>query len=188
MNEKCLICDRIATIKEGTNSYFVSELETGYVVVGDFQFYKGYTLFLCKNHVTELHELSGDFRKKFLEEMSLVAEAVYKAFRPEKLNYELLGNTDRHCHWHIFPRYKNDPEPMKPVWVIDKSVRCTENTKPSSQELEMLKSKLKDELDKIIPMGQSINSKSVMGREEKRSPTYGVGPMDEGRVILSKND
>jgi diadenosine tetraphosphate (Ap4A) HIT family hydrolase len=151
MKDKCLICNRIAMIKEGTNPYFVSELETGYIVIGDFQFYKGYTLFLCKNHITELHELSYDFKNKFLEEMSLVAEAVYKAFRPEKLNYELLGNTDRHCHWHIFPRYSDDPEPTNPVWVIDKSVRCAESIRPSGKELKILKSKLKKELDKIIP-------------------------------------
>ncbi len=31
----CLICDRINMIKAGTNPYFVKELETGYVVIGD---------------------------------------------------------------------------------------------------------------------------------------------------------
>ena len=30
----CLICDRIEMIKNGTNKYFVKELETGYVVIG----------------------------------------------------------------------------------------------------------------------------------------------------------
>ena len=29
----CLICDRIEMIKNGTNKYFVKELETGYVVI-----------------------------------------------------------------------------------------------------------------------------------------------------------
>ena len=33
----CLICDRIQMIKDGTNPYFVKELETGYVVIGDHQ-------------------------------------------------------------------------------------------------------------------------------------------------------
>ena len=31
----CLICDRIKMIKDGTNPYFVKELETGYVVIGE---------------------------------------------------------------------------------------------------------------------------------------------------------
>ena len=73
----CLICDRIQMIKEGNNPYFVCELETGYVVLGDHQRFKGYTLFLCKEHVTELHQLTYDFKMKYLEEMALVAEALF---------------------------------------------------------------------------------------------------------------
>ena len=49
----CLICDRIAMIKNGTNPYFVKELETGYVVIGDYQHFKGYTLLLFKEHKTD---------------------------------------------------------------------------------------------------------------------------------------
>ena len=33
----CFICDRIKMIKENNNPYFVKELETGYVVIGDHQ-------------------------------------------------------------------------------------------------------------------------------------------------------
>ncbi len=51
-----------------------------------------------------MHQLAHDFKMKCLEEMSLVAEAVYKVFKPEKMNYELLGNGDSHVHWHLFPR------------------------------------------------------------------------------------
>lgn len=137
-------------IREGTNPYFVRELETGYVVLGDFQFYEGYTLFLCKNHVEELHELPQDSRKKFLEEMGMVAEAVYKAFSPKKLNYELLGNADRHCHWHLFPRHADDLEPTKPIWIIDKNIRCAESARPSMEKIEELKNTLKRSLNRII--------------------------------------
>lgn len=50
----CIICDRIKMIKKGKNPYFVKELETGYVVIGDFQHFKGYTLFLSKADKSEL--------------------------------------------------------------------------------------------------------------------------------------
>lgn len=60
--EDCLICIRIKMIKEGTNKYFVKELETGYVVIGDHQYFNGYTLFLYKEHQNELHELDRDFK------------------------------------------------------------------------------------------------------------------------------
>ena len=146
MISPCIICDRIQAIKDGTNPYFVAELETGYIVLGDYQFFEGYTLFLSKVHAKELHELDPEFRKKFLWEISIVAEAVFKAFHPKKLNYELLGNTDEHMHWHIFPRHENDPLPNRTVWNIDKEIRNAESAKPSLEKLEKLKNKLKKSL------------------------------------------
>lgn len=104
----CLICERINCIKKGCNPYFVKELETGYVVIGDSQYFKGYTLFLAKEHVTELHQMNVATKLKFLEEMSLVQEAVARAFQAEKMNVELLGNGDAHVHWHLFPRRAGD--------------------------------------------------------------------------------
>ena len=97
----CLICQRIELIKKGENPYFVKELETGYLVIGDHQYFVGYSLFLAKEHVTELHHLEKETRIRFLEEMSLVQEAVAKAFDAEKMNIELLGNGDAHLHWHL---------------------------------------------------------------------------------------
>ena len=85
--DNCLICKRIEMIKNNENQYFVKELETGYVVLGDHQRFKGYTLFLCKEHQTELFHLERDKKLKFLEEMSIVAEAVSNAFDAEKINY-----------------------------------------------------------------------------------------------------
>ena len=89
----CLICERIDMIKKGENPYFVKELETGYVVIGDNQHFYGYTLFLYKHHgeKTELFHLDLTERAKFLEEMTIVAEAVSRAFGAEKINY---GSTE----------------------------------------------------------------------------------------------
>ncbi|MFZ6015422.1 MAG: HIT family protein [Patescibacteria group bacterium] len=142
MRDKCLVCERIERILNNANPYFVAELETGYVVLGDFQYFKGYALLLCKKHKTELHHLDSGFRMNFLREMSELAEAVNIAFKPSKINYELLGNSNSHMHWHIFPRFEDDPKPDSPIWCIDKAIRCSENTKPDLKELERIKSVL----------------------------------------------
>lgn len=147
----CFVCERIALIKKGENPFFVRELQTGYVVLGDSQRFKGYTLFLCKEHATELHVLAPVFRQKFLEEMSLTAEAVYKAFHPDKLNYELLGvGNGVHMHWHIFPRRAGDTPHPGPVWRLDKSELNADQYKPDVEELKMLKALLNAELDKLF--------------------------------------
>lgn len=98
MTNNCLICDRIKLIQENKNPYFVRELSTGYVVLADSQYFEGYTIFLSKRHVTELHQLASAEKLAFLEEMSLVQEACAKAFHADKMNIELLGNGDAHVH------------------------------------------------------------------------------------------
>ncbi len=151
----CLICDRIKMIQENTNPFFVKELETGYVVLGDHQHFKGYTLFLCKEHKTELFQLTGPVKIKFLEEMSVVAEAVSKAFGAEKMNYELLGNGDTHLHWHLFPRVAGDLEEYGnqgrgPVWWYPAEKMYSDSARPSDKELEELNAKLSAELEKVL--------------------------------------
>lgn len=151
----CLICERIEMIKNNENQYFVKELETGYVVLGDNQHFKGYTIFLCKQHKTELFELEKNFKLKFLEEMSLVGEAVYKGFNADKINYELLGNGDSHLHWHLFPRVAGDIENYGnkgkgPVWWYPMELMYSDSNRPSDTELMALKERLIAELNKIF--------------------------------------
>lgn len=149
INDDCLICERIEDIKKDKNPYFILELSTGYVVLGDYQFQQGYTLFLCKKHVAELHELTPEFKRKFLLEMSKVAEAICKTFNPKKLNYELLGNNDSHMHWHLFPRYGDDLMPNESIWVIDKKIRESKKNIPTDKRRRALIRKLQNTLKKI---------------------------------------
>ena len=150
----CLICDRIKMTAEGNNPYFVKELETGYVVIGDFQHFRGYTLFLHKRHITELFELDRAERQKHLEEMTLVAQAVSKAFGAEKMNYEALGNGDAHLHWHLFPRVAGDlgeygHNGRGPVWWYPREKMYSDENRPGNERLEAMKEALRKELDAL---------------------------------------
>ena len=147
----CLICERIELIKQGRNPHFVKELETGYVVIGDGQYFKGYTLFLAKEHVTELHQMDFETEIKFLEEMSIVQEAVAKAFQAEKMNIELLGNGDAHVHWHLFPRKAGDMKGYGhngrgPVWWVPWEEMLSEEYQPKENDLRQLVNRLKEYL------------------------------------------
>ena len=127
MSSGCEICQRIARFTSD-NPYLIAELDTGYAVLGDNQHYRGYTIFLAKQCAPELHHLAPDIRVRFLSEMADVAEAVFRAFEPRKLNYELLGNSVAHLHWHIFPRYDSDPNPRWPVWNNDEFLQSPRRT------------------------------------------------------------
>lgn len=151
----CFICDRIELIKRGENPYFVRELETGYIVIGDHQHFYGYTLFLFKEHMTELHHLDRVTKLRFLEEMALVSEAVSKAFGAEKMNCELLGNGEAHVHWHLFPRRAGDigefgNNGRGPVWWYPMDKMYDDVNRPSEGELKEMKKLLSDALDTLL--------------------------------------
>lgn len=112
----CLICNRIALWREGRNSYFIEELKHSIFVVGDHQFHRGYCLVLLKDHVSELLDLSPKVRIEVFEEVMLAAEAIVDTFHPWKMNYSCYGNAEPHVHWHLFPRYEDDPDRCRNPW------------------------------------------------------------------------
>ena len=121
------------------------------MVLADVQRFKGYTIFICKECVSELHLLNKNLKCKFLEEMSLVSEAVYLAFKPDKLNYELLGvGNGIHMHWHIITRKNGDTPTVGPIWRLPKSELNDSKYIPDINELECMKKLLNDALEQVL--------------------------------------
>jgi diadenosine tetraphosphate (Ap4A) HIT family hydrolase len=117
----CAICEEIHRCRglaDGSVEHpgFIAELATGYVVLYESQHCRGASRFLCKRAAVELGDLERDFRLAFLEEFSLVSEAVRRAVSAQKLNLESHGNTCHHLHWTVFPRSSAQALPMRPVW------------------------------------------------------------------------
>jgi diadenosine tetraphosphate (Ap4A) HIT family hydrolase len=86
----------------------MARLASGFAVIGDTQFLPGYTVLLASPRVETLTDLAPADRRAFLFDMSLIGEALERACAPDgliRVNYEILGNTDRFLHAHVFPRY-----------------------------------------------------------------------------------
>jgi diadenosine tetraphosphate (Ap4A) HIT family hydrolase len=149
----CLICSRIDLIKNHQNPYSVAELKTGYVVLGDSQSYKGYTLFLSKEHVKKPYDLDSDM-SLHMQEVGHVDEAVYMAFHPRVVNLKCEGNVDPHLHWHMYPRYEDDPYPYETVEVarmkiLEKTGKDIADEKLTESQLPWYKIRLKDALNSL---------------------------------------
>jgi len=94
----------------------IADLPASVALLGYDQTYRGYTLIVARRHATELFHLREPESTQYFQDMLRVARAIANAFQPRKLNYELLGNAVPHLHWHVFPRYADDPDPRRPVW------------------------------------------------------------------------
>lgn len=63
-----------------------------------------------KKHVSEITELTAEERAAYIEDINHVAEALHKAFHPQKVNYGAYGDTGHHLHFHLVPKYTDGYE------------------------------------------------------------------------------
>src|SRR5438874_8651812 len=116
-HDECPLCQKLLALDRLPASEVVWQFAHSVALLGPWQFYHGYCVLVARTHATELSQLPPAARRAYLDEMCLLAAAIEAAFRPHKLNYELLGNQVPHLHWHLFPRSAHDPEALKPVWL-----------------------------------------------------------------------
>jgi len=116
-----IIHKRVEEALVGTNPKVITSVKSGFVVLGDVQFLKGYCLLLPNPVVANLNELKGTRRIQFLEDMTNIGDAVLSVTKAKRINYEILGNLEPALHAHIFPRFDSEPENLrtKPVWFYD---------------------------------------------------------------------
>jgi diadenosine tetraphosphate (Ap4A) HIT family hydrolase len=106
---ECPLCDL-------SRKQIVGELPSGYVeFVADADFI-GYCILVHRRHVVELFELSAEEQCEFITDVTHVAKCLADLLKPDKINYEILGNAVPHLHCHIFPRYLSDGYWGGPIW------------------------------------------------------------------------
>ena len=124
MTPPCVICDKLNRLRELPADDVVWQFPHSVALLGPWQYYTGYCVLIARQHATELHQLPGNVRQAFLDEMVTLAHAIETAFQPRKMNCELLGNQVPHLHWHLFPRRHDDPDNLQAVWLaLDRAER-----------------------------------------------------------------
>ena len=116
-----LIHRRVAAAQAGTNPTVICRLVSGWAVLGDVQFFRGYSLLLADPVVADLNELGRAQQTQFLQDMALLGEALLEVTTADRINYEILGNAEPALHAHLFPRYATEPETLRrgPIWGYD---------------------------------------------------------------------
>ena len=99
----------------------IARIHSGWVVLGEAQFLRGYSLILPDPVVANLNALSHADRKTLLFEMTVVGDVLLELTGAVRINYEILGNLEPALHVHLFPRYADEPEALRtrPVWFYD---------------------------------------------------------------------
>ena len=116
-----LISDRVDEARRGVNEKVICRMRSGWAVIGDVQFLRGYCLLLPDPVVPSLNDLDRDARLLFLDDMTKLGDAILQVTGATRINYEILGNSEPELHAHVFPRFASEPDAhrTKPVWFYD---------------------------------------------------------------------
>ena len=90
--------------------YYVKDLKVSSLYVFREQSHLGRCIVAYKDHVSEMVDLTPEERAAFIEDVDNVANAIHQAFNPDKLNYGFYGDTGKHLHCHLCPKYKDGYE------------------------------------------------------------------------------
>jgi len=97
-----------------------------------------------RENISEIHQLRKSDQLQLMRESSMLAAALEKVFRADKINIAALGNIVPQLHLHHVVRYRNDKSWPAPVWGAGRA-------KPYSEEtLQVVVDKIKEGLDDTV--------------------------------------
>jgi diadenosine tetraphosphate (Ap4A) HIT family hydrolase len=99
-------------------NFFICRLSISSLFLDRNQVYRGTCAVVYDmRHATRPSELTDDEWQAFCSDIRSAESAVSRAFAPDHVNVECLGNTVPHLHAAIVPRYRSDPRWGLPIWT-----------------------------------------------------------------------
>lgn len=119
------------------------------VLVNDAD-YPGFCRVIWHAHVREMTDLSNQDRAHLMAVLWQVEAALRETMQPDKINLASLGNMTPHLHWHVIPRYADDPHFPAPVWAETRRRNQQSNLEQRVAQLAALRQSIAHKLAHII--------------------------------------
>lgn len=78
--------------------------------------YPGFCRVIWNRHVKEMTDLPPADRAHLMRVVFTLEAVLREQLDPEKINLASLGNMTPHLHWHVIPRFRDDPHFPNPIW------------------------------------------------------------------------
>ena len=85
------------------------------VLIGDAD-HPAYCRVILNAHRKEMTDLTEVERTRLMKTVFVVERVLRELLEPEKINLASFGNMVPHLHWHIIPRFADDPHFPNPVF------------------------------------------------------------------------
>ena len=99
------------------------------VILADEADYPGFLRVVVNAHIQEMTDLSFADQTALMRVVWAAESALRDAIQPDKINLASLGNVVPHLHWHVIPRFEDDPHFPNPVWGV--KLRDTPHVAPA---------------------------------------------------------
>ena len=112
------------------------------VLVGDAD-HPGFCRVILNAHEKEMSGLAEANRSRLMDVVFAVERTLRELLVPEKINLASFGNVVPHLHWHVIPRFADDPHFPNSVW----STRVRDDVRPLPVEFNRM---LRQRLDALL--------------------------------------
>lgn len=86
------------------------------LVLADEPDHPGFLRVIVNAHVKEMTDLAPAERDALMRVVFAAEAALREVMAPDKINLASLGNVVPHLHWHVIPRFADDPHFPNAVW------------------------------------------------------------------------
>lgn len=107
--------------RAGSYPSLIARMPSGWAVMGSSQFLHGYSLLLPDPVVPHLNAMEAEHRRRFLDDMARLGDAVLAACGALRINYAMFGNLQPALHAHVVPRHADEPDELRTThpWAYD---------------------------------------------------------------------
>lgn len=111
--QHCVLCNEV-----GGRLLWQNDLVR--IINANDTYYPAFTRVIYQSHIKEMSELSPTQRHELMDFVYLVEEVQREVLEPAKINLAQFGTMVPHMHWHIIPRFKDDPHYPDAIWSTAK--------------------------------------------------------------------
>lgn len=146
LQKGCYYCDRDEAFQELL--FELCDLRISKVFLCKDQTLPGRcTIMFNGGHYEEVFEIPKEQRDMFMDDVCTLAQVISELFGAEKINYGIYGDTCRHVHFTVCPKYKDKLGWGGPfVLFPEPSVRVYLTSDDYKERMQMMRTALKNKL------------------------------------------
>jgi diadenosine tetraphosphate (Ap4A) HIT family hydrolase len=112
---------RVQRLRAGEDPGLIARMPSGWAVLGEQQFLRGYSLLLPDPVVDTFNDLLPARRAQVMQDAAALGDALLTVTGACRINYAIFGNLEPALHVHVVPRFEDESILMRTAhpWAYD---------------------------------------------------------------------